>query len=399
MPIYNGDLVEWRQISSILRQSPIDCSLCGDFHNNTYIQHPITGYAISICYNCLEELPSLFPNHIKSDTDLKPFISEVKCHICSRYIPLSNLFVINDNTTFLCANCYDNNTWGCQICHRIYSNDMETGDFIDGDTSLRVCFNCCERDGHLIKPYDYNPEFKFYKTTNDKKTLLYFGIELEVESSGNNKRSIIKSFPKFVYVKADSSISDGFEIVSHPMTYRWLKDNANKWNKILIRLCKKGYHSFNTQTCGMHIHLSKAAFGNFHLYKFMKMFYDNNDFIRYISQRNRIKLADWASVTDSEENIIYKAKYKTRGHENRHTAINLSRDNSVEIRIFRGTLCLPSFWKNIEFAKALYDFSHDFPPDYMNEIKFRSFIKSKYKEFPNLCNFLWSINKNEYEKE
>jgi len=277
---------------------------------------------------------------------------------------------------------------------------VQAGDISEASRgSHHICVACCESEEYLIKPYNYNPEFKFYKTKVDKRNLLYFGIELEVESCNSNKKDMIKSLPDFVYVKSDSSINNGFEIVSHPMTYRWLNKYADKWNRILTNLRKKGYRSYDTTTCGMHIHLSKAAFSNFHLYKFMKMFYDNRNFVLNISQRAAGTLSQWASVSDSEKNIIYKAKNKAKGYEDRHTAINLERDNSVEIRIFRGTLCLPSFWKNIEFAKAMYDFSRDSSLELINEVGFRDFVRFRRKEFFNLHDFLWSKDKTKYKVE
>jgi hypothetical protein len=39
----------------------------------------------------------------------------------------------------------------------------------------------------------------------------------------------LKYLPNFCYAKSDSSIACGFEIVSHPCTFRWLRENADKW--------------------------------------------------------------------------------------------------------------------------------------------------------------------------
>jgi hypothetical protein len=305
-------------------------------------------------------------NKIESIYDFRPFEGRVICHFC-----------------------YRNNHWECNYCHNLFTLSTEAFTTVIDEEERRFCGQCHDLGSYLIHDYSYNPKFKFHKTDKDRRTLLYFGIELEVESMGCSKIEAVRSLPDFVYVKSDSSIKNGFEIVSHPMSYDWLRANEDKWNQVL-ELRKKGWRSYQTDTCGMHIHLSKLAFGNFHLYKFMKMFYNNPDFILRISQRSSDDLREWASVQDTEKNLIYKAQHKSYGQNGRHTAVALSRENSVEVRIFKGTLCPPSFWKNIEFVRALYDFTKDHNVTEINELNFRDYIKFKRKEYPNLYHFMWS---------
>lgn len=324
---------------------------------------------------------------IKSDAFGIDPAYQAKCIHCGEIIPIYDFRLFEDKA--ICIYCYRNNHWECMYCHNLFTLSTVYECIVENDQSYRVCGQCYGLGYHLIHNYGYNPKFKFHKTNKDERTLLYFGIELEVESMGCNKTEAIKSLPDFVYVKSDSSIKNGFEIVSHPMSYDWLRANEDKWNKIL-ELRKKGWRSYQTNTCGMHIHLSKLAFGNFHLYNFMKMFYNNPDFILRISQRDSNNLRDWASVEDTEENLIYKAIHKSHGNNSRHTAVCLGREKSVEVRIFKGTLCPPSFWKNIEFVKALYDFTKDHSITQIDEESFRSYIKPKQKEYPNLYHFMWS---------
>lgn len=257
---------------------------------------------------------------------------------------------------------------------------------------LRICERCFNDNYRFIFPYSYNPHFIFYHLPEEKAwhNKLYFGIELEIEDKQNIKwNTVIGNLPEFVYCKSDSSLRNGFEIVSHPATFNWLKQHKIQWDKVL-NLRTQGFTSLETNTCGMHIHLSKSAFNSCHLYKFMRFIFRNKSFIRYISQRNSAKeLEQWASLKETSNISAKRAKYKGNLSCNRHIGINLLRDTSIEIRIFKGTLIPDFFWKNIEFCKALYDFTFNTSlQDSCRLSLFRKFVKNNCKEFMHLNWFM-----------
>jgi hypothetical protein len=94
---------------------------------------------------------------------------------------------------------------------------------------------------------------------------LTFGHELEVQHKRNNetlnKHAAEVSKDGFWYCKNDSSIGHGFEAVSHPFSWGWLKKNAEKVIKPKMEyLSKVGFRSWQTDCCGLHIHMSRDAF-------------------------------------------------------------------------------------------------------------------------------------------
>jgi len=277
----------------------------------------------------------------------------------------------------------------------IYTGERPIEDMYidDRGREIHLCDGCYDNYARQCSIHNHNyvpDKVKFYNAVSESRNLLHFGIELEIESCGNDKYKLASSLPDFVYAKADGSLRDGFEIVSYPASYRWLIDNKEAWNK-LLKIRQKGWCSYQTETCGMHIHLSKIAFGNYHLYKFMKLFYDNPKFITKISQRtSSTNLNRWASISDDEHHIKNKAKEKrTYDYEERYTAVNVGREHTVEIRIFRGTLLPESFWKNIMFTKAAFEYSYKGKVNDMTEIGFRHYIKTNKNEFPELYGFLY----------
>lgn len=63
-----------------------------------------------------------------------------------------------------------------------------------------------------------------------------------------------------LYIKNDSSIEDGFELVTHPMTLDY-HINVMPWQNIMKCLINMGYMSHKTSTCGLHCHINRTAFG------------------------------------------------------------------------------------------------------------------------------------------
>ncbi len=303
---------------------------------------------------------------------------------------------------YYCNNCFESYFAYCENCDEYYlAGEIHWS----SEEQCHLCERCMDRiEGHQIienlHSYNYRPCFNFYlgkyeKTISEKK--LFFGIELEVEKSSGDIKKETDNLPEFVFAKEDGSLYNGFEIVSHPATYQWLKENADKWLKILT-ISKRGFISFKTDSCGIHIHLSKNYFGTWHLYRLLKFFYENPEFILKISQRNKSNLNQWATldkVVDENKgrDLIYKAKNKNGNHE-RHCAVNLQNPDTIEIRIFRGTLNPLSFWKNIEFLQALVNYTFETPSRYVNVASFLDYVKNYSKEFNNL--YRWLKNKGFY---
>jgi hypothetical protein len=198
-----------------------------------------------------------------------------------------------------------------------------------------------------------------------------------------------EGLPGFVYAKNDGSLDNGFEIVSHPLSWQWLQENNGHWNTLLGRVLKGGFRSFETTTCGMHVHLSANAFvGSAHLYKFLRLFLEEQDMILTISGRSSLAaLTRWAAFDDTNRGIIYKAKNK-RNIGNRYSAVNLQNRHTVEIRVFRGTLAPDGFWKNLEFVHAAFTFTRDTAIPKVNKANFLAFVVKNRKEYPHLYAFL-----------
>jgi hypothetical protein len=246
-----------------------------------------------------------------------------------------------------------------------------------------------EEETGLIESYSYKPRPNYFLTNNESfnDSPLFMGIELEIENEKETTTNaelsnILES--SHLYFKTDGSLDNGFEIVTHPLSFSWIQENKDKFTKMLESIKNNGFRSYDSTTCGMHIHLSKKNFGAWHLYRFLKFFQENKEFIVSISQRKIDSLKRWANLEDeTNDSLIYKAK-KKEGYS-RYVAVNLCNSQTIELRIFRGTLNENSFFKNIEFAHSVYLFSRDYSD--MTILAYKKFL-SENSQYSHLSKFI-----------
>ena len=339
-----------------------------------------------------------------------------------------------------CDHCTQQKAAVCSTCNDWYHIHDMTGDL----RGYRYCESCaedvlvyCEQcDGYhhcddepcaprLIHSYDYRPDciFKDIRSPlaaaavgvqDTRAQRLYAGFELEVESAagaamydddrepteGESSAELAEGLldrmpPDFVYLKNDGSINDGFEIVSHPFTLEWMREKVDSF-KAIFRLKKKGARSYSTKTCGMHVHLSRAAFSPLHAFKMGRFFYLNPEFILWISQRRRSQIRQWSNLWTTRESDSFKDvngeeriysdmyfKKKANGEgSQKYRALHWTR-KTCELRIFRGNLHEMSFFKNLEFAFAAYHFTKRAGISQLSPLDFVAYLE-RNPQFPNL---------------
>jgi len=326
---------------------------------------------------------------------------------------------MSDNDGVFCNTCWCDRYAICDDC--LEWMPLRATMIFDGSV---MCVNCAsEHDisfepspslpGHRgsirnngpIKAWNYRPNTLYFG--NDKKyNKQKFGFELEIENvnclirNGTFASKVIslKWADKLLYCKEDGSLNNGFEIVSHPFTWGYFKQNRKNFSKLLQMIKDEGFQSFRPGTCGMHVHISKEAFvRKAHLYKFMKFYYDNYDFVFKISQRDEASTQNhcqWGCNKEifNSNATIQKVYDNYNTHNERYTAINLENSESVEVRIFRGTLNESDFFKNIEFCQATFNFTESSGIKDVSSKNFIKFIKNNIKTFPNLVKFITKNN-------
>ena len=234
----------------------------------------------------------------------------------------------------------------------------------DPNTGRWFCLTCYNELTNIdyIKPYNFKPIFTKFGQTDDNR---YFGIELEIDGGGednDNWRRLRQKFPEdFVYAMHDGSLSNGFEIATQPATLEYLY--GIDWEAFRNKCADMGYRSHNTSTCGLHVHVDVSAFGlindeqDLRIGRILYFFSRFKLHLLRFSRRSQASMDRWAMIepisSDDEDYIINKVK--TLKYEDKYRAINLNHQQSVEFRVFRGTLNPKTIKATLQFVDALID--------------------------------------------
>mgnify|MGYP004451524053 CR=1 FL=1 len=305
------------------------------------------------------------------------------------------------------------------------------------DNATEVCSQCVS--SKHVRRYGHKPYAVFHRVSRSGRVFItdsecnnrgkvqgHFGVECEIDGvsestalklRANGLASVVNmigntnGMNSLYYVKEDGSLDIGAEIVSHPFSWRfWKRYGYDIYDTLFDVIKKAGYFSQETSTCGMHIHYTKNALSELTLYKMLLMVYMESDFMTLISQREESGLADWCSVKPSSilgyncpdisdsrykkkvmQGLRYVARHKRAEDGTRGTALNIT-SQTVEMRLFKGTINIMTFAKNIEFLRSLIMFCRESSiSDVENKNRVKTFIHyldNNQTRYPNLCWFL-----------
>ena len=189
-----------------------------------------------------------------------------------------------------------------------------------------------------------------------EQTDLYFGTEIECQGDLANALYVQQNFGDLVHMERDGSIGEGFEIIFQPMTFKYLKANYNRISTMLTTLAEKGMKSHDTTVCGLHLHISKKAFKDekaIDRFNAMVTVFKKN--MEVLARRKDGHYYRYGSI----DGVITKEKIKEKASIGHGVSVNLANSNTVEIRIFRGTLNPKTYMATVELVKNLVEAAND----------------------------------------
>lgn len=234
----------------------------------------------------------------------------------------------------------------------------------------------------------------FYRTENEKKVPLprktpFFGVELEVQPHKmTTEEALEKVYNELgdhnIICKDDASIGDGgFEIVTVPATFEYHRE---MWPKF-FKTSRKYLRSWNTSSCGLHVHISKSAFTDAQQDMFVHFFDkpENLPFIQNIAGRS----------IQSYAKVYHDKPIKDKIFE-KYRACNILKDKTLEVRIFRGTVHPNGFFKALEFVASLHEFILSLKANASDKqrvedllfAEYLTWLRRKYKKYPVLHKWL-----------
>lgn len=371
----------------------VECCCCsGDMHRDGEYVHwcdSEEGYLCEDCYynyysrcrGCEEVFREENMTGTEDGAYCTPCASEYlsACGLCDLHTETDNLYSLDDEREARAEQGFD-------------EDDLE---YWYEDEYDDLCLDCARQRGwvtagsspeqEVIRDYYYKPSIQV--RIDEKGRLLathnlahalhrqrLFGLELEVERGPDGTgqvmtaKKVIEMGGGLLYCKRDSSIGDGFEIVSHPgVDSFWLKGVGREtFTEVLAYLRSQGYHSEKGGRCGFHIHTNRDLLTRLHKYNLVRFLHDPRlrMFLFGLSRRSEGQLSSYSVITLPETSkgmdadLEEYAKRIARGGQNsgRSTILNFQ-GPTAELRLFRGTLNDVKFWGDFQFYNSVLNYT------------------------------------------
>lgn len=289
------------------------------------------------------------------------------------------------------------NVYSCGYCgHHFQEPLIGVKTLEDGNEPHMVCDTCYSKhmEKKVIRAYnddhclDFMPDL-IHARLKSKPTVTknprMFGVELEVGfNTGNRVANALDVWNTvghdFCYIKHDGSITKeqfddgykvknvmkmGFEVVSAPAG---INVHRKRWQSLEHAKCFGMLRSWDADSCGFHVHVSKSALTWFQIGRLLV-------FMNHPNNRYFIEVVAGRSSNYYTRYIRKNFTDCTKIDESKYMALRTNKAHTIEFRIFRGTINYKHIIRNIEFVDALCDFCAPCVTSLSDIIDFRKFIK------------------------
>ena len=335
------------------------------------------------CHVCCQE----FPDSQRREFDgqaLCPRCLElltVRCRECGRRLWREDN--AGSDALPLCQTCYEDYYTACVRCGGLIRENETYYEYDDDFDERPYCSNCFHSLGRsdCIHDYYYKPDPIFHGAGPR-----YFGVELELDCGGESAANAVELLKvanaggEHAYVKHDGSLEEGLEVVTHPMSLEYQLDRM-PWEALCRKAAELGYLSHQAGTCGLHVHVSRAAFGGTEreqdgpiarvLYFFEKHWEELLNF----SRRTPRQLERWAARYGYRERPGEILDHAKKGnHAGRYTCVNLTNRDTVEFRMFRGTLKANTIFATLQLLDRICDVALSLSDEELGGLSWTTFV-------------------------
>lgn len=346
-----------------------------------------------------------------------------QCDSCNEFVRRRNTF--HDENITVCQVCFHDNMDRCHRCGQIFNRRDLT---YDDDFDASFCDNCFPY--RMVHQYGHTPDGMRLVGLRGEQTNLYFGIENEIIGGNINKYDFDLTHTLKFWETRDRSVDPGFEFKTYPFSYNYIVKNR-PFDPVCEMAKNAGYVSDYTdkrssefitddeiKKCGLHIHISRIAFDEYadktRLHSFIYLFEKFWREVVIFSRRKhdfRVKggsnsIDQWAARFDEFDALGYfdadpnshnhKSFYRVvdrvlkrydSNHQARRHVVNLENNNTVEVRIFQGSLDPNVILASIQLVKYFFELSLFGIPNLekLNWYDIRQWAYEQYPEFSAYC--------------
>ena len=154
-----------------------------------------------------------------------------------------------------------------------------------------------------------------------------------------------------------------------------------------------GYLSHQSGTCGLHIHVSREAFGDTYAHqeaaiaRVLYFFEKHWEELLKFSRRTERQLERWAARYGYKENPTDILEHAKKGYgSGRYTCVNLCNTDTIEFRIFRGTLKFNTIIATLQLVNRICDLAIFSSDDEVKKLAWSDFVSDVTE--PELIQYL-----------
>ncbi len=268
----------------------------------------------------------------------------------------------------LCEECYQNQRQTCTNC----------GDSFADEDPEALCWSCRRRSAAIVGYSDKSSG----RLPREHQGPELLGVELEVEPRDCDRSTAVQWVrkhlpPTYAVLKEDGSVPNGFEIVTRPDS---MEVHKKFFGPLLEDTEGRKVESWKSGRCGMHVHINRKWLSSLQLGKMLVFLNEdgNRRFVTGIAGRSE---SHWSKMKKKKVSDVLK-------HDERYVALNIG-TATAEVRIFRGTVSKAGFMKNLEFVRALVEYTAPGGRSIADSTSWRKFAAwVDRKAYPNLFDYL-----------
>jgi len=375
------------------REHAVTCECCNARYLVRWCDNPQSAFGISVDES--ENVPTWFRiNNLGTrrrayrEGDVmynSVYITEYPFEVCDEPHPEESRFDNTGNSyERMCDSCYhgeleenseQEEEQGSQFVHSYsYRPSVTFFDLVGGSVTSITSNNLLSELG---KGGRLAPAAQTGRRNYVQRPVCGFELEMSDESGAMRydraARHLYQTCSDFSYLKEDGSVSNGFELVTHPHTLEAYQARPEMWGALEL-LRNNGWRSWSSDSsCGLHIHINNASFTTVgHAMRFLRFVYTNKEpLVRFAGRDSHYAKFNYDSFVQRQihtgygldGNPIYETATvadlvkKKQVNDDRYLAVNAQNLNTYELRFFRGSMKPTTVLACLEFVFALHEYT------------------------------------------
>jgi len=313
------------------------------------------------------------------------------CSNCGNEILNADDDCVDINSNHICSRCAESYFIRCTDCGGLVHESTVLYNE-DGEPFCTTCYPSSDDDSYYsgssyssdkleVKGYhEFDPnDIVFFGDTHNN-SVPFLGVELEVDKGNRANEEMSHAIGailpnNFIHFERDGSLNSGFENITQPATLEYHKSLSKQYREMFRLLIKNGYRSHNTKTSGLHVHFNRTFFKDHEDLYVTRLLFLIEKFWDELSKFSRRSMDSihWAKkYTDNATEIIRKEK---SNNLDRYFALNLTNTNTIEFRIFRGTLRYKTFVATLQLVDTMVRKARTITENELQSIKWEDLLE------------------------